>query len=290
MVQKSFGNKGTVVKLKTVFDYANFYTSALQGQPFRLHYLDVFAGTGNIPLKEGAPLLNDAIDALDVIEGSARRALGVNVPFDRYVFSDLKSTNSKELEKLRQEFPLLSDRIEVAKGDANEVVSHFCKGLGRSDRALVFLDPFGNQVSWSTLKALAETGKVDVWYLFPAWIGVARQVKNSGKILEDAEASIDLMFGPHDWRKASVRQAEVMQNDLFGHSKEDMEKIASADSITLFMIKCMETIFAGGVSNAWLPLGRNGRHFYSLLFACANPGPKAKLLAQRVAKEIMTRK
>ena len=77
---------------------------------------------------------------------------------------------------------------------------------------------------------------------------------------------------------------------MFAGQEKDTVKIASADGITRFMISCMEEIFGGGVSKKWLPLGRDGRHNYSLIFACSNPGDKAKALAQRVAKDIMTRK
>jgi three-Cys-motif partner protein len=290
MAQRPFGNQGTRTKLKTIFDYANFYTTALKDQPFRLHYLDAFAGTGAIPLKEEAPLLTGIMDTSEVLEGSARRILSINHPFDRYVFSDIKRTNADELELLRKEFPRLASRIEVMKGNANDVVHDFCVRLGANDRALVFLDPFGNQVDWSTLVKIAETGKVDLWYLFPAWLGVVRQVRNSGEILRDAEASIDAMFGPHNWRAKAVAPEENMQGDMFEVNSRPDRKIATADSITRFMIECMSGIFRGGVSEKWLPLGRDGRHFYSLLFACSNPHPKARGLAQRVAREIMTRK
>jgi three-Cys-motif partner protein len=285
MAQRPFGNRGTVAKLKTIF-----YTSALKDQPFRLHYLDAFAGSGEVPVKNDIPLLEGVVDADAVILGSARRALEVSIPFDSYLFSDLKQQNTKALLDLKVDFPHLADRIRVAHGNANDVVADFCAHLGPRDRALVFLDPFGNHVTWATLEALANTRKVDLWYLFPAWIGVARQVRNSGSLLKDAEASIDAMFGLHDWRSASLQVTKPLQTDLFADASEQTKKIASADSITRFMISCMETIFGGGVSKAWLPLGRGGRTYYSLLFACANPGEKAKKLAQRVANDIMKRK
>ena len=205
MAQRPFANTGTKVKLDTVFEYANFYSKVLRDKPsvsspFRLTYLDAFAGTGEVPFASEMPLLDGVVDAQNFVEGSAKRALQVDHPFSRYVFSDFKQKHTKELEKLKNEFPLLSDRINVEVGDANAVVNRFCKGLGSSDRALIFLDPFGNQVRWQTLETIAATKKVDLWYLFPAWFGVARQVKSSGEILKDAEPSIDAMFGPHDWR------------------------------------------------------------------------------------------
>lgn len=295
MVQDAFVNSGTLQKLEKVFKYADFYTSLLRNKPsssapFRLHYLDVFAGTGEVPIGRDAPLMADINDVDDVVAGSARRALEIRYPFSRYVFSDKKRSHVRELSALRAEYPSLANRIEVIEGDANEVVTDFCRSLGAGDRALVFLDPFGNQVHWETLEILAGTRKVDLWYLFPAWIGIARQIKNSGEILKDAEASIDAMFGPHDWRTRCVQEVEIGQGDFFSDGGTEQIKIAKADDITRFMIECMGGIFGGGVSQKWLPLGRNGRHFYSLLFACANPSGKANIVAQKVAREIMTRK
>ena len=294
-MQRPFANSGTKLKLDTVFDYANFYTKVLKNKPtperpFRLHYLDAFAGTGEVPLSNEMPLLSGIVNSDDFIVGSVRRALAVDVPFSRYVFSDLKQKNVGALRSVLADYPHLQQRVEIASADANSVTTEFCDRLGSMDRALIFLDPFGNQVKWETLQKIAATKKVDLCYLFPAWIGVARQIKNSGVILRDAENSIDQMFGPFDWRREAVRLEDPAQGDIFSEGSPDAQKIATADSVTRFMIQCMETIFGGGVCKSWLPLGRNGRHYYSLLFACANPGDNARQLAQKVAREIMTRK
>ncbi len=296
MAQVPFAHKHTEVKLKSVFDYANFYTRALREKPnptdpYRLHYLDAFAGTGEIPVAAtDMPLLSEMIDASEIMVGSARRALSVQIPFSRYVFADAKKKNTRELSKLLNEFPHLRERIEITHSDANAVVQDFCANLTSKDRALVFLDPFGNQVKWQTLEVIARTGKIDLWYLFPAWLGVARQVKSNGLVLSDAEASIDQMFGTFNWRSEVVAAVPPAQSDMFGPDSPDLQKIATADGITRYMIKCMGTIFDKGVSQRWIPLGRNGRHYYSLLFACANRRESARTLALKVVDHIMTRK
>lgn len=296
MAQIPFAHLHTEHKLKSVFDYANFYTKALRDKPtvyrpYKLHYLDAFAGTGEIPVASlDMPLLSGLEDASDVMEGSARRALSVQIPFSRYVFADAKKKNTQALEKLVESFLPLKDRINISHADANIVVSDFCDSLRSNDRALVFLDPFGNQVRWSTLEIIAKSGKVDLWYLFPAWLGVARQVKSNGIILAEAESSIDQMFGPHNWRQEAVAEQTSAQSDMFQGEVSDRQKIATADGITRHMIKCMGTIFGDGVSQKWVPLGRNGRHYYSLLFACANPRDSARSLALKVVNHLMTRK
>lgn len=293
MTQRIFGNTdGTIKKLEALYDYANFYTAALKDKPspnwrFNLSYVDAFAGAGRFPIFDELPdqdLVGD-IDAF--VDGSALRALRVDHPFHRYVFSDTKQSNVDDLEKLKGEFPLLADRIHCRKQDANETVREFCVSMGKRDRALIFLDPFGNQVSFETLEIIAATEKIDLWYLFPSWWGVVRQIDADGVVVREAEDSLDRVFGTQSWRDGIRRYRK--DPDFFDQGRVVSEKIATVDSVTRFMIERMKKVFGQGVSEKWLPLGRNGRPGYSLLFACANRRDVARSLAHRVANHIMTR-
>jgi len=287
VAQQPFGGKGTLTKLRTISDYLSFYTTALGGR-FRLLYLDAFAGSGEIPLAKELPLLPDTAESASVIEGSALRSLKLDRPFDRYVFVDARAANVASLIGLRAEFPTLADRIYVRRADANLAVEEFCKELRPSDRAVIFLDPFGNQVSWTTIEAVASTSNVDLWYLFPAGLGVVRQITNDGRVLADAEASLDRMFGNQEWRNKMVTKRT--SDDLFGLAESQSEKVATAEGVRRLMISQMKQLFRGGVLENWLPLGKGRRHEYSLLFAWSNPSGKAKSLAGRVAADIMRRK
>ena len=47
----------------------------------------------------------------------------------------------------------------------------------------MFLDPYGTQVSWTTIKAIADTRAIDLWILFP--IGTVNRLLNrDGQIIE----------------------------------------------------------------------------------------------------------
>lgn len=153
---------------------------------------------------------------------------------------------------------------------------------------MIFLDPFGNQVGWETLRLIAGTQKVDLWYLFPAGLGVVRQIKNKGSVVESAEASLDSLFGHQHWRDKCI--AYETAPDMFGENSETARKIATAEGITRYMIAQMNGIFQGRVAESWLPLGSQGVHKFSLIFACSNPSEQAKNLAHRVASGIMTRR
>ncbi len=153
-------------------------------------------------------------------------------------------------------------------------------------RAVVFLDPCGSQVSWETLELLAKTEKVDLWYLFPAGLGVTRQIGKSGTVHETHEASVDRLLGTEEWRRVLIK-TEESSPDLFGVAPPRKFRDANADSVTKYMIERMALIFKGGVSDVWLPLGSDNIHKFSLLFACANPSPAASKLALKLARAVM---
>ncbi|MEN9867180.1 MAG: hypothetical protein RL748_2770 [Pseudomonadota bacterium] len=288
MAQLSFVNKGTQQKLRKVSEYAGFYTQALKNKGLHLYYVDVFAGTGEIPMSGNLPLLDDLQDIDDIVIGSAGRSLDIKQPFDKYVFADIKRKNTENLESLRDKYPNLKDRISIKRGEANDTVRDFCNAMQPKDRALLFLDPFGNQVNWKTLELIAQTKKIDLFYLFPAGLGVARQISNQGEYTLESEQSLNRIFGSDEWKTECVKFDET--RDLFDDLRVTSTKVVTPTSITRYMINKMGTIFEGGVSERWLPLGRDKRHNYSLLFACSNPDKAARSLAQRVAKDIMTRK
>jgi three-Cys-motif partner protein len=288
LAQKAFGNKSTVKKLQTLTDYLDFYTTALNGK-FRLNYFDAFAGTGEIPYGSSLTLFEGIAEIETVIEGSARRSLKLRVPFNRYYFSDGKLSNANDLEKLRVEFPSLASSIFTSHGDANDKISHYCKFNNlKNDRTVFFLDPYGNQVKWSTIEDIAQTEGSDLWYLFPAGLGVVRQMSKDAKIQKDAETSLNMLFGDNTWFDALTEQ--TFQPDMLDPTLEVRRKIATSDAVTRFMIKKMKSVFKGKVLDSWLPLGKAGGHWYSLIFACSNKNPKAHELATRVARDIMRRK
>jgi three-Cys-motif partner protein len=287
MPQQRFGGKGTVAKLRTLGDYLAFYTAALGGKSFRLIYFDAFAGTGEIPLLNELPLLSGTVELSSVIEGSARRALKLEKPFDEYIFVEKLPSRVAHLEKLKLEFPALADRIRIIRADANDAVQEFCSRLRTFDRVVIFLDPFGNQVQWRTIEAIAATSNIDLWYLFPAGLGVVRQITSDGRILADAEDSLDRLFRSTNWRDAVIQKSA--DADLFGHLEGVNQKVATAENVTRFMIAEMRSIFRGGVLDRWLPVDNRGVHKFSLLFAWSNPSQKARDLAGRVAADIMSR-
>ena len=68
-------------------EYLRAYTTVMKGQNLVTVFFDAFAGTGELAARSEPPGLFDVeADEQGLIEGSARRALRINLGFDRYVF------------------------------------------------------------------------------------------------------------------------------------------------------------------------------------------------------------
>jgi three-Cys-motif partner protein len=287
MAQEKFGGAHTERKLETLTHYLDAYTTALKNRHFETIYVDAFAGTGAILVgkDESLPLAPDANFA-PLIQGSAARALELKTPFDRYVFVERNPAKLQELEQLSERHPHLADRMSFEQNDANRAVFKLCRSENwQRSRAVVFLDPYGNQVEWSTVEAIAGTRAIDLWYLFPAGLGVFRQISSKGVVLPEHANSLDRLLGTADWRTSFIGSQTTP--DLFDKARTTSIKQADVDSITRFMIERLRTVFKGVVLDKWLPLGDRGYFMYSLLFASTNPSEKAKELCRKLALAVL---
>lgn len=293
MSAQAFGDEHTRKKLETVEKYLGAFTTALKKQGFELLYVDACAGSGSsIPKSalagrradEGQKgLLQEAEPVADtdqIIVGSAIRALGVQHPFDRYLFNDVKPSNVRALRKqVKEHFGHLENRVAITQGDANAMLSGLCERTNwRATRAVVFLDPFGLQIRFDTLQKLALTKAVDLWYLVPVF-AMYRQVRGDGGVLDDGGKSVDDALGTTAWRDV-VAVEEKGQIDLFGGSTNVSRRAVDIAWFENVAKERLKLAFDGRVVEQVLPLGRNGLHEFSLMFAWANPGEKAKLAAK----------
>jgi len=289
--QDIFGSSSsTGKKLDIIREYLGMYQNALKHQPFlKTHYVDAFAGTGKIPISANSSELNlwddeqgdPTEESNDFIIGSTRLALEIEPPFESYTFIE---KSRKKFDELSETFGSHrnSDKVSFKKGDANREVSDFCLNMRNSDRAIIFLDPFGSQVEWSTIEKIANTEKVDLWYLFPSGVSVFRQISNKGTVDPTHVAAIDRIYGTADWRDEFLRP--YIRKDLFGNDVLRHEKIVTAEIAADFMIHRLKKVFKGGVADFKIELGKHSYPSYHLLFAWANPHPKAKALANKLSR------
>jgi three-Cys-motif partner protein len=168
-VDHEFGAQHTELKLSIVESYLQAFTKALRRHFSQLWYIDAFAGTGSrtvrVEAREGDLFDAPAAERVEHRRGSAQIAIDVEPKFDRLVFVDTKPAHCEALRDLADHHP---DRnIVVIEGDANRAIpAQIAWKGGRNARGVMFLDPYGMDVEWATLQAIAETEAIDVWFLF----------------------------------------------------------------------------------------------------------------------------
>ncbi len=172
-----FGGDWTEQKLEAISKYLQAYATALSKTKFKRIYVDAFAGTGYRELRQKPDdgsifdqewMSLEGEESTGFLDGSAKRALRVSPPFDQYVFIERTARKAIELARLTEEFKDLADRISVHCADANTTIRQLCSRWDKAgSRGVFFLDPFGMQAEWDTIQAVAKTGCIDTWILFP---------------------------------------------------------------------------------------------------------------------------
>lgn len=278
--QHSFGGPWTRIKLEALEKYLVAFNTALSKQSFTRLYIDAFAGTGRCDIKVDGEK--------KTVDGSARRALTTNPAFHKFYFIELRPKKLTALHALGAEYP--GKTIEVIKSDANAALKTLCgRYQWRSERAVLFLDPFGMHVEWSTLEAIAKTGAVDVWYLFP-YAGLYRQAaKNADALDADKEASLTRVLGTDEWRQAFY--AQNPQSDLFGSNNGDVRNTDHRQMLQ-FVSKRLKGLFPAVTDPKVLYQGGDAKNpsgapLFALYFAASNPAPKAHRLATKIANDIL---
>ena len=289
-VSHKFGGRWTEEKLERLKKYLHAYTQIFEKnvRASMLHtiYVDAFAGTGyrNLVKDEDTvllPLFEDD-DVISFQKGSAYIALETEPSFDEYLFVEQSLDYTKELEKLKLKFPDKANKITIVQQETNNFLQSWCRQKNwNMTRAVVFLDPYGMEVEWSTIECLAQTKAIDFWILFPLGQAVNRLLTKDHPPKDAWADRLNKFFGTDDWKQAFYRKKT--QRDLF-EEQEIFVKEANFDSIGGYFINRLKTIFVGVAENP-LPL-RNSRNIpiFLLCFAASNPkgAPTAVKIAQHI--------
>jgi three-Cys-motif partner protein len=211
-------------KLEALGEYLSFYTTVLKKQGHWLRgtiFVDAFAGPGlsRVRTREKAaepPGLfgpDPESDAAEVefLKGSPRVALDIANPFNFYIFVERDAQRIAELKGLKAEYAPTRD-VTVREGDANAALqSWLASGIDwQHYRAVVFLDPFGMQVPWSTIEALAKTKSIEIIINFPLGMAIQRLLTKSGDIAQDWQVSLDTLFlGPRNGTRLSTNPKPI---------------------------------------------------------------------------------
>jgi len=243
MIEHSFGGNWTSEKLQYLKKYLHAYTTALKKQNFHLSYIDAFAGTGWISLKQNThedtelPLFSSLLESTQETEsdykgkeGSARIALQVQPYFNEYIFIEKDYKRFSELQKLKSEF---QDRnINFINDDANHVIEDICRSWQKKNhRGVLFLDPYGMSVNWSIIEDIAATQSIDLWYLFPLGMALNRLLKKDGQISQANKQRINDLLGTEDWYNVFYEASpkENVTTQAVGGVIEDCRRTSSRE-------------------------------------------------------------
>jgi len=293
-----FGGAWTDHKLQILSEYLIQYTTALSKQAFVKTYIDAFAGTGYREHSETGKTVDDTevpqsrFEDFDdpgteeatqlFLDGSARVALHCSPPFDQYIFIEKKTERCHALEALKIDFPDMAQRISIEPGDANQVIQKMCGEDWLNRRAVLFLDPYGTQVRWKTIEAIAGTRAIDLWILFP--IGpVNRMLTQSGDIPPAWKHCLDELLGTQDWYDTFYRTEKTP--GLFGDTNSIIK--ADIDVIQKYFVGRLRSIFEGVAPNPAILRNSKNSPLYLLCFAAANP--KGAKIALRIASHILAK-
>ena len=266
-------------KLEALGQYLSFYTTVLKKQGHWLRgttFVDAFAGPGlsRVRTKEKRPKEPGLFDSdtesdvaeVEFLKGSPRVALDIANPFTSYIFVDRHSERISELTALKSDYAS-TRAITVHAGDANALLEQWlASGIDwKHQRAVVFLDPFGMQVPWSTIAALATTKAIEVIINFPLGMAIQRLLTKSGDIPPGWQMSLDTFFGSPDWRQLVY----VEGSDLLGRT---VTKVANSGAKLLAWYRSRLRSIFGHVSTARLIKNTRGNPLYYLIWA----GPHSK--------------
>jgi three-Cys-motif partner protein len=276
--ERRWGGEHTFIKAQLISDYVSTYGTALKEKGFETAYVDAFAGSGWNEIKSGARE-----------EGVAIRVLKARYPLHRYVFGDLDPSalaalkvDVERLRAARAEEGLATPTPLYVLGDANQLVQSECDWVAADPnrRMVMFLDPFGMQVSRASIEKIASTRRIDLWVLYPIGQALIRLMAKGGDIPSGRVQALDDHLGP-DWRSKFYAQP-----GLFGPQPG---RDATIQEVAEFVQATFASTCGPGTHPRGLPLIRKGGLAFWLGFACTNPAPQAIALALKFANELIRR-
>lgn len=140
-------------------------------------------------------------------------------------------------------------------------------------------------VRWETLRLLATTKRVDVWYLFPLHAALRQLAHKHRAVDETKRAALTEVFGTADWEEEFYRDAQDAR-DLFDITVSTRERLADPGKVESYAQRRLQTIFTF-VSDPIPLLARRGLHQFSLFLASGNESPLAiDLIKRGVAAQV----
>ena len=107
-------------------------------------------------------------------------------------------------------------------------------------------------------------------------------LKKDGNLPKEWEDTLDRFLGTTEWRSEFYKVEETP--DLFGCSQAKKVKEANAQKFEKFILARLRTIFPVVLDKGVALTNSKGQTMYLLCFVSANPSPKVKALASKLAR------
>ncbi|MCY4309634.1 MAG: three-Cys-motif partner protein TcmP [Rhodobacteraceae bacterium] len=266
---KGFGGNWTETKLDILEKYLNNFTTALKNQSFELWYIDAFAGYGEIEINDN--------ETKKFIEGSVNRALkATDRPFDNLIFIETDECKVNSLKRIKRKNP--SRKINIQQCDANDYLKKLDINT-QNIRGVLFLDPYGTQVEWSTLERIAQYEFLDTWILFP----VATLHRMMPRIIKQNshKEKLNKVFGSSVWE-----DIYSSSQDLFGNDFKRREK-GTLDLLNLYK-KQLKQLFGYRLLNSTKSFYTStNSHYFEFIFCTGSNQQQSINISHKIASHLI---
>ncbi len=195
-----FGEVGSWVedKHRLVALYDSLFSTGMKKKWDSRVYIDLYAGPGLLKIR----------DTSKFIWGSPILALGVEHPFDKYIFCENDAVLLDALKKrVARHFP--DADVEFVPGSCDVEVDRISRLIPRATRtnrvlSFCFVDPYDLSLQFSTIKRIAEYF-VDFLFLLALHMDANR---NLAAYIDTKNRKIDDFLGMPNWRERWSRLQE----------------------------------------------------------------------------------
>lgn len=209
----------SVLKLIFLSYFTSIYTKIIPKRVNNCFFIDLFAGSG----------INRVESTQDFVLGSSMIATCfATEPFTEMFFVE---KDKEKIRALKERLDYLSAKEEftwikpiLCQNDCNEVISPIVDKIqdyGKSGKIhyLAFIDPYGMEISWSSMEKLLEVEYGDIIFTYQTQ-EIGRTYGNAIRNPSYAEA-MRKFFGDEKWREARNREEllQIYKSNVRKHRK-----------------------------------------------------------------------
>lgn len=207
----------SIDKYKLVGHYCNIFTTAMRNKWDKLAYIDLFSGAGYAEINGETYL------------GSPLMALSLPTSFDKYIFCEQDPERFAALEaRVKRDFA--NKDVTLINDDSNNAVAQIKSAMpkfskGQKMLSFCFVDPFGLNIKFETIKQLSLSFFVDFLMLHALHMDANRNLKN---YIKDESTIIGDYLGLPNWRD-NLKQEQDFVEFLATQYREQMRNVQIKD-------------------------------------------------------------